>query len=194
MLAFDRVPAGEVMYANPNAELYMVPLGSAPGAGAAIRLAANDPVQCTGLTSPGINNHYPCWATAAPAHNGRTYYGMAYASNRADIPAVTSRYDGVARPITQIYLTAVTIEDGVYTTHGSIYVWWQPQTLNTRAELDLPDWQRAKTSMVSPSLRPRLRPTAPQKVPILTMARRLLSTKSSNLHHAQWRHNKGASS
>ena len=131
VLAFDRVPAGEVMYANPHAELYMVPLGAAPGAGAAIRLAANDPVQCTGLTSPGVNNHYPRWAPAAPSYNGRTYYWMAYASNRSGIPAVTSRYDGVTRPITQIYLTAVTIEDGVYTTHGSIYVWWQPQTLNT---------------------------------------------------------------
>ena len=54
--------------------------------------------------------------------------------------------------VTQIYLTAVTIEDGVYTTHGSIYVWWQPQTLNT-----IPVWsnlvipprtqQRAKTQL-----------------------------------------------
>jgi|GEM_PF-517747 len=131
MLAFDRVPAGEVMYANPHAELYMLPLGSAPGAGAAIRLAANDPIQCTGMTSPGINNHYPRWAPAAPSYNGRTYYWMVFASNRADLPAVTSLYDGRARAVTQIYLTAVTLENGRYTTYGSIYVWWQPQAINT---------------------------------------------------------------
>jgi hypothetical protein len=147
MLAFDRVPAGEVMYANPHAELYMVPLGSAPGAGTAIRLTANDPVQCTGLTSPGINNHYPRWAPAAPTYNGRTYYWLVYASNRAGIPAVTSPYDGLTHAIIQIYLTAVTLEDGIYTTHGSIYVWWQSQTINTT-----PVWSNLAISSVSTKL------------------------------------------
>jgi hypothetical protein len=89
MVLFDRVPSGGIMYANPNAEMFFVPLGSAPGAGTAVRLAANDPVACTNKTSPGVNNHFPKWAPAAGTYNNRTYYWVIYSSNRAGITPVT---------------------------------------------------------------------------------------------------------
>jgi hypothetical protein len=126
MVLFDRVPSGDVMYANDSAEIYFVPLGAAPGAGTAVRLAANDPVSCTGQKSPGINNHFPKWAPKAQEYKGRTYYWVIYSSNRAGIPCVTaSKGDGKCHKISQLYLTAVSLEDGKYKTYKSIYLWWQ---------------------------------------------------------------------
>jgi hypothetical protein len=126
MVLFDRIPAGGVMYANPAAEIFYVPLGNAPGAGTAVRLAANDPVACSGKTSPGVNNHFPRWAPQAQVNSaGRTYYWVVYSSNRTGLPKQTSQYDGVAREISQLYLTAISLENGTYTTYKSIYLWWQ---------------------------------------------------------------------
>jgi len=125
MVLFDRIPAGGVMYANPSAEIFFVPLGSAPGAGTAVRLNANDPVACTGKTSPGMNNHFPKWAPEAGTYNGRTYYFIIYSSNRAGIPCVSSSYDGKCHEISQLYLTAISVENGTYKTYKSIYLWWQ---------------------------------------------------------------------
>lgn len=132
MVVFDRIPSGGVMYANPSAEIYFVPLGSAPGAGTTVRLAANDPVSCTGKSSPGINNHFPKWAPAATSYNGRTYYWIIYSSNRAGIPCVKSSYDGNCHEISQLYLTAISAENGTYKTYKSIYLWWQapPKDVN----------------------------------------------------------------
>ena len=138
MVLFDRVPSGQVMYANANAEVFFVPMGAASGAGKAVRLAANDPVQCTGMASPGVNNHFPKWAPVAGAYNGRTYYWVVYSSNRAGIQSVKSTYDGQAHQISQLYLTAISAENGTYTTYKSIYLWWQPTTsVNTTPAWDM---------------------------------------------------------
>jgi hypothetical protein len=126
MVLFDRVPSGDVMYANDSAEIYFTPLGAAPGAGTAVRLAANDPVACTGQKSPGINNHFPKWAPKAQDYKGRTYYWVIYSSNRAGIACVTaSKGDGKCHKISQLYLTAISLEDGKYKTYKSTYLWWQ---------------------------------------------------------------------
>jgi hypothetical protein len=124
MVLFDRVPSGGVMYANPAAEMFFVPLGSAPGAGTAVRLAANDPVACTGKTSPGVNNHFPKWAPAAATYNNRTYYWVIYSSNRVGLTAVADS-TGALHQVSQLYLTAISVEGGTYKTYKSIYVWWQ---------------------------------------------------------------------
>jgi hypothetical protein len=132
MVLFDRVPAGEVMYANPHAELFFVPVGGVPGAGTAQRLAANDPPACVNKPSPGINNHFPKWAPAAATYKGRTYYWVIFSSNRMGLPTVKSQYDGKIREVSQLYLTAISVENGQYKTYSSIYLWNQPQaTLNT---------------------------------------------------------------
>lgn len=126
MVLFDRVPSGAEMYANDSAEIYFVPLGTAAGAGTAQRLAANDPVACTGQKSPGINNHFPKWAPVAQTYKNRTYYWVIYSSNRAGIPCVTATNgDGKCHKISQLYLTAVSVEDGKYQTYKSVYLWWQ---------------------------------------------------------------------
>jgi hypothetical protein len=124
MVLFDRVKSGEIMYANPNAEMYFVPLGGAPGAGTAVRLDANDPVACTQKSSPGVNNHFPKWAPAAGSYKGRNYYWVIYSSNRSGIPPVRDSA-GKERPVSQLYLTAISTEGGKYKTYKSIYLWWQ---------------------------------------------------------------------
>lgn len=135
MLVFDRIASGGVMYANDAAEMYFVPLGSVPAPGTALRLTANDPVLCTGMTSPGMNNHLPKWAPAVQEADGQSYYWIIYSSNRAGIPCVTSPYDGKCHKISQLYLTAITLKDGKYSTYPSIYLWNQPtKTVN------MPDW------------------------------------------------------
>jgi hypothetical protein len=139
MVLFDRVPSGGVMYANPDAQIYFVPMGSAPGAGTAVRLKANDPVACTGKSSPGVNNHFPKWAPAAGTYKGRTYYWVIYSSNRAGIPPVTATQgDGKAHEISQLYLTAISVENGTYQTYKSVYLWWQPTDMvNTTPVWDM---------------------------------------------------------
>jgi hypothetical protein len=124
MVLFDRVPSGGVMYANPAAEIFFVPLGSVPGAGTAVRLAANDPVACTGKTSPGVNNHFPKWAPAAGTYNNRTYYWVIYSSNRLGLTPVADS-NNTLHQVSQLYLTAISVEGGTYKTYKSIYVWWQ---------------------------------------------------------------------
>ena len=138
VILFDRVPAGGVMYANASAEIFFVPVGAAPGAGTAVRLAANDPVQCSGKSSPGINNHFPKWAPATGVFNGRTYYWVIFSSNRTGIPAVKSSYDGQNHEVSQLYLTAISVENGQYKTYHSVYLWNQPtNTLNTTPVWDM---------------------------------------------------------
>jgi hypothetical protein len=139
MVLFDRVPSGQVMYANQSAEVFFVPIGSAPGAGTAVRLKANDPVACTGKSSPGVNNHFPKWAPAAGTYKGRTYYWVIYSSNRAGIPpVVATQGDGKAHQISQLYLTAISVEGGTYQTYKSVYLWWQPTDMvNTTPVWDM---------------------------------------------------------
>jgi hypothetical protein len=138
LVVFDRIPAGGTMYANPNAEIFFVPVGGASGAGKAIRLDANDPVACTGKTSPGINNHFPRWAPATASWQGRTYYWVIFSSNRVGLPKQTSSYDNSTHEISQLFLSAVTLENGQYKTYRSIYLWNQPtDTVNTTPVWDI---------------------------------------------------------
>jgi hypothetical protein len=71
-----------------------------------------------------VNNHFPKWAPAAQTYNNRTYYWVIYSSNRAGLPPVTGQ-DGTKREISQLYLTAISVEGGTYKTYKSIYLWWQ---------------------------------------------------------------------
>jgi hypothetical protein len=138
MVIFDRVPSSEIMYANPKAEIFFVPVGGASGSGKAIRLDANDPVKCTGKTTPGINNHFPKWAPSKAEYKGRTYYWVIFSSNRTGIKPVKSVYDGKEHEVSQLYLTAITVEKGEYKTYRSIYLWNQPTTtLNTTPVWDI---------------------------------------------------------
>lgn len=141
LLAYTAVPAttpGQVMYANPLAELYVTPFGSVNAK--AIRLAANDPPACTGLKSPGVNNHWPKWSPDVSSAGGTRFYWIIFSSNRYGTAPVTASNSGTTTvvQVSQLYITAVTVSEvGVVTTYPAIYLWNQPLTrLNTT-----PAWQ-----------------------------------------------------
>jgi hypothetical protein len=138
ILAFTAVPAGQKMYANESAELYVVPFG-ASGAGA-VRLNANDPPKCTGLMSPGINNHWPKWSpTIGSDASGNTYYWIIFSSNRYNPTAMTVTNGNMTNTVyvSQLYITAVVKTELGFTTYPSIYLYNQPSgRLNTT-----PAWQ-----------------------------------------------------
>jgi hypothetical protein len=132
LIAFTRVEAGLEMYANPAAELFVVPRQA--GAQAA-RLAANNPPTCSGKMSPGVNNHWPKWSPEATTVGGKTYYWMIFSSNRYGLPPVTTSTGQIVQ-VSQLYITAVVAEGGTISTNSTrfpaIYLWNQPQSrLNT---------------------------------------------------------------
>lgn len=131
LIVYNRVPSGQRMYANPNAELFVV----SSKAGASVRLKANDPPACSGKKSPGINNHWAKWSPAVKTAGGRIYYWVIFSSNRTDIPPVRSMYIQNSEPIqvSQLFVTAVVQElEGQIRTFPAIYLWNQPtSTLNT---------------------------------------------------------------
>jgi hypothetical protein len=114
LIAFNRVPSGMSMYIQPAAEVFVVPASG----GQAVRLKANDPVACSGATSPGVQNTWPKWAPAAPAANGKTYYWLIFSSTRTT--------GGKA----QLYVTALVQNGTTLETYPSIYLWNQEATLN----------------------------------------------------------------
>jgi hypothetical protein len=138
LLAYTAVPSGQVMYANEQAELYITPFGDS-GAQSK-RLAANDPPSCTGLSSPGINNHWPKWSpTVGTDSNGNIYYWMIFSSNRFNPKPMTVSNSGRTNTVyvSQLYITAVVKTELGYQTYPAIYLYNQPPTrLNTT-----PAWQ-----------------------------------------------------
>ena len=90
LIAFTRVPVGQEMFANPSAEMFVVPhQGDAQTR--PTRLAANDPPACSGKSSPGVNNHWPKWSPDRATVGNKTYYWMIFSSNRYGLPPVTTR-------------------------------------------------------------------------------------------------------
>ena len=133
MVAFTRVPAGEPMYNNTHAEIYVTPLG---GGLVPMRLVANDPPACSGRMSPGVDNN---WARFAPdvTHGARgAYYWLIFSSTRADLPPALSS-QGRTIPMQQLYLAPIFIDLGfeVAISYPAIYLWNQPiDTVNLTPE------------------------------------------------------------
>jgi hypothetical protein len=153
LIAFNSVPAADSMYEQPLAEVYVVPYvpggTSVPavtcdGAGAPpCRLKANDPVACTGLASPGVQNTWPKWApnpippgagdAGVPAPqtiNGFTYYWVTFSSIRSTTAgAAPGAPAGTAKQ--QLYVAGVVVDGkGNITTFAPIYLWNQDDTFN----------------------------------------------------------------
>jgi hypothetical protein len=120
LIAFARVPAGEVMYANPDSEIAIIP---ATG-GTAVRINANDPPACAGK-SPGVNNHWPRWSPVAATTSEGTYYWLVFSSNRAGLPPQTAN-DGRTVQLSQIYIAPVVVTAAGVTSYPAIYLWNQP--------------------------------------------------------------------
>ncbi|HVZ88851.1 MAG TPA: hypothetical protein VHG72_17915 [Polyangia bacterium] len=139
-LAFNSIPTGNgQMYANPLSELYFVPFNNQAGT-KAVRMAANDPPACTGLKSPGVNNHWPKWSpTVNTASNGKTYYWIIFSSNRYNPTPMTVTNSGSSSVVyvSQLYITAIVKDEVSIGTYPAIYLYNQPSTrLNTT-----PAWQ-----------------------------------------------------
>jgi hypothetical protein len=150
LLAFNRVPAADSMYNQPLAEVYVVPynggttLSTATCDGVATmpcRLKANDPVACTGLTSPGVQNTWPKWApnpippgdAGVPAPqtiDGFTYYWVTFSSTRSiTAGAAPGAAPGTAKQ--QLYVAGVVVDSmGNVTTYAPIYLSNQDDTFN----------------------------------------------------------------
>jgi len=143
LIAYTRVPAGLEMFANPSAEMWVVP-HQAGAAAQSQRLGANDPPACSGKTSPGVNNHWPRWSPDGVAVGTSTYYWLIFSSNRYGLPPVTTSSNGQSKTVqvSQLYITAVVtrVEGGVtkvVTDFPAIYLWNQPQSrLNTTPAWD----------------------------------------------------------
>jgi hypothetical protein len=120
-VAYTAVNAGETMYANPNAEIYVVPSNG----GAAQRLKTNDPPACTGKASPGINNHWPKWSPDVATGQRGKYYWMIFSSNRADLPPFNTGSKLVQ--LSQLYLAPILIDESFQIqSFPAIYLWNQP--------------------------------------------------------------------
>jgi len=131
LLAFNAVPATITMYNQPKAEVFVVPVNGGNG-GKATRLVANDPVTCTGLVSPGVQNTWPKWApnpavpgmpgtTAPQTIDGLTYYWITFSSTRSPTAAGKE----------QLYVAGVVMDgSGNITTFAPIYLWNKSDEVN----------------------------------------------------------------
>jgi len=157
LVAFTRVPSGEVMYANPLAEIAVVSFNGGAG-GAAQRLAANDPPACvaSALKTANLypdpmdqhwaakddghfNNHWPKWSPEVLSANGKKYYWLIFSSNRAGLPFVRSTTLNKTVYLSQLYATAVVVSatGEIDASYGAINLWNQPTTsINTTPAWD----------------------------------------------------------
>src|SRR5262249_5507714 len=94
-VAFNRVGQNTERYDHAAAEVFVI----LSAGGVPTRVAANDPVQCSGKKSPGITNSWPKWAPEAVVVGDRTFYWLAFSSRRKG-------------SVPQLYVTAMVVKAG----------------------------------------------------------------------------------
>lgn len=110
LVSFNRVPLGVEPYDQPNTEIWIASLRG----GSSVRLAANDPVACSGKKSPGVTNSWAKWAPDVAPANGGTYYWLTFSSKR-----------GGDKP--QLYIAPVVVTESEIKTFPALYLWNQKQ-------------------------------------------------------------------
>jgi hypothetical protein len=118
-IAYNRVPSGTSMYAQPKAEVYVV----ASGGSGPVRLNGNDPAACTNTTSPGVQNTWPKWAPGpSTGSDGKIYYWVTFSSSRSPL----------APGKQQLYVSGIVLDPATKTiqTYPAIYLWNQDATVN----------------------------------------------------------------
>jgi hypothetical protein len=164
LVAFNRVTSSASMYNQPLAEVFVVPYNGGAG-GTAVRLAANDPVACQGLASPGVQNTWPKWAPnpipqgdggggvpAPQTIDGNTYYWVTFSSTRSPSAGATKTTAGKQ----QLYVAGVVVDaTGKINTYAPIYLWNQDDTVNNL----IPAWGEFS---IPPGLMPPPPPPLPQ--------------------------------
>jgi hypothetical protein len=136
LIAFNRIPAAAAaathpqldgskdpwdgMYMQPQTEIYVAP---ATG-GDPMRLDANSPQDCSGVTSPGINNSWPKWSPEVQTAGGRKYYWLIFSSWRE------GQHSSTGAPIAQLYVTGVVEDEMGLHSSAAIYLWNQPADIS----------------------------------------------------------------
>ncbi len=126
-IAFNRAPLDAAsVYYRKDGEVYVVPSDG----GDAVRLAANDPVACSGQTSPGVINSWPKWSPSVIEHEGKNYYFLVFSSGRSypgqsELPE--SPYSPPDRRMSQLYMAALVedVETGKVESFDAVYLWNQ---------------------------------------------------------------------
>ena len=109
LIVFTRVTGGQEMYANPNAEIAIVPAGGV-SSGEATQLTANFPPACSGQDEPGVKNHWAKWSPEVQFGSQGKYYWLIFSSNRAGLPVGHSS-TGRNIEISQLYLAPVIVDE-----------------------------------------------------------------------------------
>ena len=131
IIAFNRAgnTQGKIYY-RPDGEVYVIPAAG----GTPTRLSANDPVACSGQTSPGVINSWPKWSptVVSDAGNGNTYYWLIFSSAR-DYPGAfivpANQYSPSDTRSSQLYMAGVVIDkQGMIHTFPAVYIWNQDPT------------------------------------------------------------------
>jgi hypothetical protein len=129
LIAYNRVAKidGTAMYYRPDAELYAT---ASDGTGTPRRLVANDPPQCSGLTTATIHNSWPKWAPLIEEGLGSKYYFYIFSSSRY---SKTTVLDGQTQvPASELFLAALKIDaQGNVTDYPAIYLWNQASLVTT---------------------------------------------------------------
>ncbi len=124
-VAFNRAPMdGKALYYRPDAQIYLVPAAG----GTAQPLAANNPPQCTGLTTATIHNSWPKWSPYPKDVNGASYYFLIFSSTRYSTNMIdTGNPDPNLKyaPASELFLATIKVQGGTVTTFPGIYLWNQ---------------------------------------------------------------------
>lgn len=147
-IAFNRVQNGRGrIYYHPEGEIYVVPASG----GEPLRLAANDPPQCSGEASPGVTNSWPKWSPTVRGgpenspHAGKRYYFLLFSSARQ------SPFRLGQGPASQLYLTTlVQLPTGELQTYPAMYLWNQGFEI-TDPNADPPVIAPIQTSNLTPA-------------------------------------------
>lgn len=114
-------------YYNRKGEIAIVPAAG----GTPHRLRANDPVQCSGETSPGVLNSWPKWSSAVREFEGKNYYFIIFSSARAyegqfDLTP-TAYTPPISTKSSQLYMSVVEHDpaSGAIVSYAPIYLWNQ---------------------------------------------------------------------
>jgi hypothetical protein len=114
-------------YYNRMGEIAIVPSGG----GTPHRLRANDPVACSGESSPGVLNSWPKWSSAVREIDGKNYYFIIFSSARAYEGQFALTPTAYTPPIetksSQLYMSVVEHNPatGEIISYAPIYLWNQ---------------------------------------------------------------------
>lgn len=128
-------------YYNRKGEIYVVP---SSGSTTPHRLRANDPVACSGETSPGVLNSWPKWSSAFREQGGKRYYFIIFSSARAYPGQFNLQPTSYTPPIetksSQLYMAVleVDIASGAVTSYPAVYLWNQGYLATVGSEQAVP--------------------------------------------------------